>query len=81
MNSKWLTMLSECLVLLGLIVLGSGWKGSATVTGAFPFHSSSVQLTGSANGFYALVGVPSLLTGLALMVVSLVWSSYEAVQR
>ncbi|MGA8154512.1 MAG: hypothetical protein WB952_26440 [Terriglobales bacterium] len=78
---KWLTMVSECLVLFGLILLGSGWSGSATVTGAFPFHSSAVQLTGSATGMHALVGVPSLLIGLGLMVVSLVWGGYEAVTK
>ena len=81
MNAKWLTIISECLILLGLIVLGSGWNGSASVTGAFPFHSSSVQLTGSASGAHARVGLPSLVLGLGLMVVSLVWTSYEAVRR
>ena len=81
MNARWLTIVSECLILLGLTVLGSGWSGSASVTGAFPFHSSSVQLTGSASGAHALVGVPSLVLGLGLMVISLVWTSYEAVQR
>jgi len=40
-----------------------------------------VQLTGSASGVHALVGVPSLVLGLGLMVISLVWTSYEAVQR
>ena len=81
MNSRRLTIVSECLVLLGLLLVGSGWNGTATVTGAFPFHSSGVQLTGSATGVHALVGVPSLLIGLGLMIVSLVWGSYEAMAK
>jgi len=80
-NARWLTILSDVLVLLGLTILGSGWQGSANVTGAFPFHSSSVSLTGSAGGAHALLGVPSLLIGLILMVISLVWTVFEAVQR
>jgi hypothetical protein len=81
MNSRWLTIISDCLILLGLISLGSGWQGSANLTGAFPFHGSSVQLTGGASGGYVLVGVPSLLIGLILLVISLVWTVFEAVQR
>jgi hypothetical protein len=81
MNLKRLTILADVLILLGLILLGSGWQGSANVTGAFPFHSSSVSLTGGAGGFHALLGVPSLLIGLILMVISLVWTAFEMVQR
>ena len=81
MNARWLTIISDCLVLIGLIVLGSGWKGSANVTGALPFHGSSVSLTGSATGAYILLGVPSLLIGLILMVVSLIWTAVDAIQR
>ena len=58
MTAKWLTVVAEALVLLGFITLWSGWKGSATLTRAFPFHASAAQLTGSATGSYALIGVP-----------------------
>ena len=81
MNARWLTIISDCLVLIGLIILGSGWQGSGNLTGAFPFHGSSVSLTGSATGIHALLGVPSLLIGLILMVVSLIWNAVEAVQQ
>lgn len=81
MNLKRLTILADVLILLGLIILGSGWKGSATLTGAFPFRASSVSLTGSAGGAYAFLGVPSLLVGLILMVISLVWTTFEMVRR
>ena len=81
MNLKWLTILSDGLLLLGLICLGSGWQGSATMTGAFPFHSSAVQLTGGATGTRVLLGLPSLLAGLVLMIVSLVWTIFEALQK
>jgi hypothetical protein len=81
MNLKWVTILSDCLILIGLILLGSGWQGSANVTGAFPFHSSAVSLTGGARGANALLGVPSLLSGLILMVVSLVWMTFDALQK
>jgi len=81
MNLKRLTILADVLILLGLIILGSGWKGSANLTGAFPFHSSAVSLTGGTGGFYALLGVPSLLIGLILMVISLIWMAFEVAQR
>jgi hypothetical protein len=81
MNARWLTIISDCLVLIGLIVLGSGWQGTANLTGAFPFHSSSVSFNGSANGVHALLGVPSLVIGLLLMIASLVWSAVEAMQQ
>jgi hypothetical protein len=81
MNLKGLTILADVLILLGLIILGSGWQGSANLTGAFPFHSSSVSLTGSAGGAHALLGVPSLFVGLILMVISLVWTAFELVHR
>lgn len=81
MNARWVTIISDCLVLIGLTLLLSGWKGSANLTGAFPFHSSSVSFNGSATGAYVLVGVPSLLLGLVLMVVSLVWNAVDAMQQ
>jgi hypothetical protein len=81
MNLKRLTILADVLILLGLIILGSGWQGTANLTGAFPFHSSSVSLTGGAAGFHALLGVPTLVIGLILMVISLVWTAFEVVQR
>jgi hypothetical protein len=81
MNLKRLTILADVLILLGLILLGSGWQGSANLTGAFPFHSSSVSLTGGAGSIHALLGVPSLLLGLILMVISLVWTTLELVRR
>ncbi|HYA25940.1 MAG TPA: hypothetical protein VEF05_17390 [Terriglobales bacterium] len=81
MNLKRLTVLADVLILLGLVLLWTGWQGSANLTGAFPFHSSSVSLTGSASGFHALIGFPSLLIGLILMVISLVWTVFEMVQR
>lgn len=81
MNARWLTIISDCLVLIGLIVLGSGWKGSANLSGAFPFHASSVSFNGSATGAYVLLGAPSLLLGLLLMIVSLIWTAIDAVQR
>ena len=81
MNSRKLTILADCLVLFGIILLGSGWNGSANVTGAFPFHSSSVQLTGGATGICALLGVPTLLIGLILMMISLVWTAFDEAQK
>jgi hypothetical protein len=79
MNSRWLTIISDALILVGLILLWTGWHGSATITGAFPFHASSVQLTGGATGFHALLGVNSLLVGLGLMVIALIWTILECV--
>lgn len=81
MNLKRLTILGDVLILLGLFILGTGWQGSANLTGVFPFHSSSVSLTGSAGGAHALLGVPSLLVGLILMVISLVWTAFELVHH
>ena len=81
MNARWLTIVSNSLLLIGLMILWSGWNGSANVTGAFPFHSSSVSFNGSAAGLHALLGVPILLLGLVLTIVSLVWNIVEAVQR
>jgi hypothetical protein len=78
---KWVTIFSDCLILIGLILLGSGWQGRANLTGAFPFHSSAVSLTGGAGGVHALLGVPSLLVGLVLMLVSLVWMTFDALQK
>jgi hypothetical protein len=80
MNGKWLAIISDCLILLGIISLGVGWQGNLSVTGALPFHSSTVQLTGSASGGYALLGVPSLLVGLVLLLLSLGWMLVEAVK-
>jgi hypothetical protein len=81
MNARWLTIISDCLILVGLISLGTGWDGTANLTGTFPFRASSVSFSGSASGAYALLGVPSLVIGLVLMVVSLVWITVEFVQR
>lgn len=81
MNARWLTIISDCLILIGIVILGSGWNGSANLTGAFPFHASSVSFNGSAGGAYALLGVPVLFIGLVLMVASLVWTTVDAVQR
>jgi len=81
MNVRWITIVSDCLVLLGLIILGTGWQGSANLSGAYPFHGSSVSLTGSATGVHALLGVPSLLLGLILMLVSLIWNAVDAMER
>ncbi|HTZ95067.1 MAG TPA: hypothetical protein VMB18_01640 [Terriglobales bacterium] len=81
MNAKWLNIVSDGLVLLGLIILASGWKGSANVRGAIPFHASSVSFNGSATGAYALLGTPCLAIGLILMVVALIWTTVDVVQR
>jgi hypothetical protein len=81
MNARWLTIVSNSLLLIGLMILGSGWNGHGNVTGAFPFQSSSVSLNGSAGGFHALLGVPVLFLGLVLTIVSLVWNVVEAAQR
>jgi len=81
MNLKKLTILADVLILLGLFILWTGWQGSANLTGTFPFHASSVSLTGGAGGFHALLGVPSLLVGLILMLISLVWTAFEVMQR
>ena len=81
MNARWLTIISDCLILIGIVILGSGWNGNANLTGAFPFHASSVSFNGSASGTYALLGVPTLFIGLLLMVASLVWIAVDAVQR
>lgn len=81
MNLKRLTILSDILILVGFVLLGVGWKGSASVTGGIPFHSSSVQFTGGASGFAALLGVPSLFFGFALMLITLVWTSIEVLQK
>lgn len=84
MNAKWLSIIADFLILLGLICLGIGWQGNLSVTGALPFHSSTVQLTGSASGGYALMGVPSLLVGLVLMLFSLggmLWETLKGLVR
>jgi len=81
MAVKWLTTISQVLVLLGLLTLWSGWKGNASLMGAFPFHSSAVQVTGVATGAHALIGVPCLLIGLILMLISLVWTVFEIAHR
>jgi len=81
MNARWFNLLSSVLILIGLLCLGYGWSGSATMTGAFPFHASSVQLTGSATGANALIGVPALFLGLALMIVCMIWTIVDTVQN
>jgi hypothetical protein len=81
MNARWLIIISDCLILVGIAILGSGWNGSANLSGAFPFHASSVSFNGSATGAYALLGVPALFIGLILMVASLIWITVDAVQH
>ena len=81
MSAKWLNIISDGMVLLGLIILGSGWNGNANVSGAFPFHSSSVSFNGSATGAHALLGLPCLVGGVILMVVSLIWTTVDVAQQ
>ncbi len=81
MNPKWLNVISDGLILIGILILGAGWNGSANVTGAFPFHSSSVSLTGGATGAHALLGVPTLFVGFILMIISLIWMILDGVMQ
>jgi hypothetical protein len=77
MKSQWLFTLATILLFAGVISLIISWKGTMSVTGAFPTSSSSVQLTGSANGGWAVVGLFGFLGGLVLLVISVVRAIIE----
>jgi hypothetical protein len=77
MKSQWLFTLATLLVFAGVISLIISWQGSMSVTGAFPTSSSSVQLTGSAKGGWAVVGLFCFLGGLVLLLISLVRAILE----
>jgi hypothetical protein len=77
MKSQWLFTLATVLLLAGVIFLIISWHGTMSVTGAFPTSSSSVQLAGSANGGWAIVGLFCFLGGLGLLVVSVVRALIE----
>jgi hypothetical protein len=72
MRSKLLFIASALIFVLGLVSLGVGWKGTASITLASPLGSSSLQFCGSASGGWALVGISGILLGIALAVVALV---------
>ncbi|HET7205624.1 MAG TPA: hypothetical protein VFI95_03500 [Terriglobales bacterium] len=76
-----LFMLAAVLVLTGTILLSSLWHGNLTVSGAFPFSSSAVQLTGSAGGGLALLGFFCTILGLILLAASLIVTIIESVGR
>lgn len=81
MKSQWLFTFATVLVYLGVISLIISWHGTMSVTGAFPTSSSSVQLTGSATGGWAVLGLFSLIGGLLLLVISLVRAFKEPFRR
>jgi hypothetical protein len=81
MKSKWLFTLATILVFLGVISLIISWHGTMSVTGAFPTNSSSVMLTGAATGGWAVLGLLSLLGGMALLIVSVVRAFTEPFRR
>jgi hypothetical protein len=81
MKSQWLFTLATILVLVGVISLIISWHGTMSVTGAFPTSSSSVQLAGSANGGWAVVGLFCFVGGLVLLVISLVRALIEPFRR
>lgn len=77
MRSQWLFTLAAILVLAGIIFIVISWHGTVSVTGAFPTSSSSVQLSGAANGGAAVLGLVSLLAGLILMIFSIIRAIME----
>lgn len=74
MKPKLLFLASTATFALGLVSLGVGWKGTASVTVASPLGSSSLQFCGSAGGGWALAGISGVLLGIVLGVVALVSS-------
>ena len=72
MKSKLLFIASASVFTLGLVSLGVGWKGTASVTLASPLGSSSLQFCGSASGGWALAGISGILLGIVLAVAALV---------
>jgi len=78
---RWFTIAAELLLLGGITALGTVWQGSGSVTGAFPFHASSVSLNGSASGGWAMFGLASSAAGLVLLTVSLLWALFETLQE
>jgi hypothetical protein len=77
MRSQWLFTLATILVFIGFISLIISWHGTMSVTGAFPTSSSSVQLTGTASGGWAVLGLFCFLGGLILLVISVIRAFIE----
>ncbi len=81
MKSQWLFTLATILVFVGVISLIISWHGTMSVTGAFPTSSSSVQLTGSASGGGAVLGLFCFLGGLVLLLISVVRAFIEPFRK
>jgi len=80
-KSQWLFTLATILVLVGVFSLAISWHGSMSVTGAFPTSSSSVELTGSAVGGWAVLGLFCFLGGLVLLLISVVRAFIEVFRK
>ncbi|HEV2491751.1 MAG TPA: hypothetical protein VG204_01620 [Terriglobia bacterium] len=74
MKSSLLFLAAAAVFLLGLVSLGIGWKGTASVTVASPLSASSLQFCGSASGGWALAGISGIVLGTLLAAVALVSS-------
>lgn len=61
MKSKLLLLAALLAFFLGLGVLIVSWQGNSSVSVAWPVSGSTVQVTGSAKGWRAVIGLAGLL--------------------
>lgn len=75
MKSKRLLIAGVVFFLMGLGSLWLGWNGSAGVNVSYPIAGTSVQLSGSAKGASALLGLMGLIFGMVVLLVAIVWTA------
>jgi hypothetical protein len=81
MKAKVLFLLSGLFLVLGLACIIGNWHGTAGASLALPLSGSSVQLSGSATGGWAVLGLSGLVMGILLFVVALIVAFLVSIPR
>ncbi|HVP54073.1 MAG TPA: hypothetical protein VMU45_03685 [Candidatus Eisenbacteria bacterium] len=77
MHSRNLFLVSAASLVVGLVSLWSKWNGTAGVNAGFPVSAWAVSLSGSVNGWPALIGVVAIFAALVLFAVALIRLLWE----
>jgi hypothetical protein len=72
MRRQWALLVGGTLVLLGLASVGSVWNGTVGLNFGWPASANTIKFCGSASGLWALVGLSVIVTGLAILVISII---------
>jgi hypothetical protein len=81
MKSKLLLLAALLAFFLGLGVLIVSWQGNSSVSVAWPVSGSTVQVTGSAKGWRAVIGLAGLLLAPILFLWGLISVATGSMRR